>query len=215
MGCDFADLERFCRDRDLPDISEYRRALILKNARVLFFAEQTDQWWQRFFEAERPVILGGQEWSEAHFATEACTEAAVLALHSMGDLCAQIVNLVVLRGELSEDNVSLGSVVSRLDKVGTAGDVLCALKQLQSLQAFDYVRAFANTVKHACLVNAGFRAEYGESYRNAQGVIFDEFSYKGHQYGRVWACDVFTDYRRQIVSSISNVVQALERYVMQ
>ena len=212
----FEELRDLCINKGLPDSKIYQEALLWKQQRASYHAEQYHKIWSELFSSLGELgetKVGGQVWNEAQFASEAHVEAAAQALHSMADILAQIINKAVLRDGFPEDKVTLYRIVGKLKKQGIAHKIVAAIDKLQNSEDFRYIDAFLNTIKHCRLLNRIYHMEYGEDKRNEKAVCFQQFEYKGHRYGFTWATDIIGPYKSCIFELIMEIGNAVNQYL--
>jgi hypothetical protein len=179
--------------------------LVWRWQRTDYHAEKATEVWSELMESA--VILYGEDFNEAVFAQEAQVEACVQSLHAMGDILAQIINIVMLGGRFREDDVTLKRV-ARQEMPTELSSVLNAFIQSNE---YSYVEAFCNTIKHRRLIPSDLRGEFGEGYRNEFGIRFNGFSYKGADYPETWASDIIDPYRTTIGVLVNEVGITINR----
>jgi len=213
LAWNYEELRRLCSAKGLPDSTVYQNSLEWKRWRVEYHAERAQAVWDELFSAGTPVVVGGTDWEETQFASTAETEAAAQVLHSMADVLAQIINQAILGGKLAEQEVTLAGVLKELRRQKIATALVSKVEGLQKSAEFDYVNAFVNTLKHRRLLDTEYRAEFGKNMRNAEGVRFKAFSYKGKQYPVTWARDILGPYKTKIIELISCVGNAINDHL--
>jgi len=210
------NLERFrnlCVAKNLPDSRVYQNTLVWKKELALFHAEQSQVVWDNLFSPHRKLVVGGKEWSDTQFASEAHIIAAAQALHSMADILGQIINQSVLCGALSEKKVSLKCIIDKLEKGGIAPDVRTKIYQLINSTEFKYINAFVNTNKHRRILDIDYHWEYGVSKRNDQGIRFKAFTYNNERFPTMWAKDIVGAYKSHIINLICDVGNVINAYL--
>ncbi|MBA7632124.1 hypothetical protein ES703_39666 [subsurface metagenome] len=212
----FEELRNLCTNKGLPDSKIYQEALLWKQQRASYHAEQYHKMWRELFSSlgkMGEIKVGGQVWNEAQFASEAHAEAAAQTLHSMADILAQIINKAVLYDGFPEDKVTLYRIVGKLKKQDSAHKIVAAIDKFRNSAEFRYIDAFVNTIKHRRLLDRSYHLEYGENTRNEQAVCFQEFEYKGHRYRFTWATDIIGPYKSRIFELIIEIGNAVNEYL--
>jgi hypothetical protein len=130
----------------------------------------------------------------------------------MVDMLAQIINVVILRGHLAENEVSAQKLVRWLSNK-IPPEILKRLNEFLSGYEFKYVDAFCNTIKHRRLIHSMLRAEYGEGHRNESGIIFFQFRYRKVTYQDTWASDILQKYREAFYEHITCVGLAINKFL--
>jgi hypothetical protein len=133
----------------------------------------------------------------------------------MVDILAQIINVVILKKRIREENVTSWNVFNYLKSHNIAPYVSELMGKLLESNEFQYINAFCNTIKHRRLINTRFRAEYGENYRNESGIKFVEFNYKGVTYPETWGSDFLGNKTVRIRDLVTDVRIAINKYVQQ
>jgi len=215
MKWDLKELNNLCINKNLPDSKVYQESLLWKKELVLFHSKNSNEAWNKLFRRHlhKKLIVGNKNWQDAHLASEAHVICAAQALHSMGDILGQIINQVILPGALSEDEVSLRNVLSRLNEEVIAPNIVTKIQQLKDSPEFKYIDAFVNITKHRRILKTEYRAEGGPGTRNDQGIIFKQFNYKNENYPITWAKDIVGPYKNKIFIYICDVGNSINSYL--
>jgi Cthe_2314-like HEPN len=204
----FEELRDLCQKRgisngSISNFSTFATSLDWRYLRAKFHAEQAHNIWKDLM--AQSFTFGDEKYNEAEFSYEAYVEACVQSLHSMGDILGQIINILILAGYFTEDEVSIKKVARYMSTTDLAPDVLIELNNLINSIEFSYIEAFCNTIKHRRLIKTEYRIEYGGNYRNEEGLIFVEFDYKSMTIPKTWAKDIIEKYREEIFKIIVEV----------
>jgi len=213
MKWDFTELNNLCAKENIPDSRIYQKALIWKKELALFHSKQANDVWNSLFSKHKKLTVGEKEWQDTHLASEAHVIAAAQALHSMGDILGQIINQVLLAGVLSEDNVTLNKVLTRLTSRWSASNIVAKVHILKNSSEFKYISAFVNITKHRRILETDFHAEGGMDTRNDQGIRFRQFNYGRNQFPIVWAKDIVGPYKNKIFHYICNIGIAVNSHL--
>jgi len=199
----FEELNKLCQQKNIPESIVYQKSLEWRWRRADFHAEKAKEIWAELF--SKPVITQDSRFNEAVFSYEAHVEACIQSLHSMADMLAQIINVVILKNQFMEDGVYFKTLIGEMEKNGIAPLVTNYMKKLLNHEVFQYIDAFCNTIKHRRLINSKFRAEYGKDYRNESGIKFLQFNYKSKTYPETWGNDILEQYRFQMRELVTEV----------
>ncbi len=208
---DFSELRKLCEEKGIPGAKIYQNSLGWRWQRADYHADTAGRIWSDLF--KEPFTFGDQRSYKAIFSYEAQVESCLQSLHAMADILAQIINVVILRGRLQEDDVSIKKVVKIMEKEGIAGNVTSRVRKLLDDDVFNYVEGFCNTIKHRRLIKTNFRAEYGESAKNESGLLFEEFTFKGNVYSKTWGSDILEKYRFRLLDLITEIGLSINQYV--
>lgn len=207
----FDELRELCQKNGIQDPSIYTNSIDLRYSRALFHKEKADKILNDLF--SQSFSTADDRFYEAWESFETHVECFVYALHSMADILAQILNIVLLRGKFAEDQVSLKRLQNEMDRQGIAPDVSNKIKDLFDSTEFCYIEAFCNTKKHRRVIDSQFRAEFGGHYRNEEGMVFDEIDYKGHLYPRTWGTDIIGPYREKIFELLTEIGKKINDFL--
>jgi len=207
----FEELNKLCERKGISHAKVYQNALAWRWKRADYHAEIASRVWSDLFKESFSFV--DQRCYEAIFSYEAQVESCLLALHSLGDILSQIINVLVLGSRLTEDSVSIKKVVDMMEKKGAAPDVARTARQLLDDKVFNYVEAFCNTIKHRRLLKTNFRAEYGENARNESGLLFEGFVFKGNAYPETWGSEILKKHRFHVLDLITEIGLSINEYV--
>lgn len=200
---DFDEFRVLCARHELSDPTIYTNSWDQRRARAQYHAETAQAIWSSLF--LQSFSLYDERFQEVVFIYEANTEACVQALHSLGDILAQIINITILHSHFPEYQVSLPKIRDHMKKTDSlAPGVVVEIENLLDSAAFRYIEAFCNTIKHRCLLNTDFGFEFTPNRKEA-GLRFQSFSHKGNSYPITWGSDIFNKYSFDIVESINSI----------
>lgn len=205
----FEELRDLCRGKSIPEdtiskFSNFAEALHWRYKRAEFHAQQAHKILDKL-SALTITSCNDEDYNELVFEYEAYVEACVQSLHSVSDILGQIINLLILYEQFSEDKISLKIVINHMIQNEIAPDILDEINKLFCSYEFCYIQAFCNTIKHRRLIETEFRGEFGKDRRNEEGVVFVEFDYKGVTYPKTWAKDIIDKYREEIFNLVVEV----------
>ncbi len=208
---DYIELRKLCKEKGIPDSTLYQNSLGWRWKRTDFHADKANEVWAELF--MKSFTFVDQRCYEAIFSYEAHVESCVQSLHSMADILAQIINVIILGNEFPEHLVSIKKVLKSMEDKNAAPRVVESTRKLLADNVFNYIEAFCNTIKHRRLIKTDFRAEYGENARNESGLRFQEFTYKGSNFPQTWGSDILKKYRFHIHQLITEVGLNINRFV--
>jgi hypothetical protein len=224
MNWDLEEFKELCANQGLPDTKVYQATLGLKTWRAKNFGERSQKVWEDFISSKtesrvgdadlhttsyRIEIRGGDE--DLHttwFESESYIEAALQALHSMADVLAQIINVVVLGGRFSEADVTMRKVRQQLGNL--APDVAASIQQLIDSEEFKYTNGFVNTIKHRRLLDTELSVEVGRGIK--MGLRFQPFTY-GQSFPSMWTSDIVENIIPRVIDNINAIGNALNDYL--
>lgn len=207
----FSELSKLCEEKGIPSAKIYQNSLGWRWMRADYHADMASKVWSDLFKESFSFV--DQRCAQAIFSYEAQVESCVQALHSLADILAQIINVVVLGGRLKEDSVSIKKVVKIMEKENIAPDVAKSTRRLLCDELFNYIEAFCNTIKHRRLIKTDFSAEYGENARNESGLRFEEFIFKGNTYPQTWGSDILEKHRSHLLNLITEIGLNINKFV--
>jgi hypothetical protein len=203
----FDELRDLCRRKGFSDdlisrISEYANSLSWRYHRAKFHAENSHAILKKLF--AKSLTLGNKRYNKAAFSYEAHVEACILSLQAMADILSQIINNVLFGKRYPDHSVSIKIIINNIEKNKSSPDLVVKLKELVNSNEFRYIEAFSNTIKHQRLIKTNFKAEFGGNYRNQEGLVFREFSYKDVSYPETWGSDIIDKYLKKIFELVND-----------
>jgi len=120
---------------------------------------------------------------ERKLAIQANTQACIHSARAIHDLFAQLVNSLVLDSEVPVSNCDINKVTKGLQ----SSDLKEHLRALLDSDAFKYVNAFVNTIKHRNIVEFSSLISFET---NECGVRFKGFRFNGSEFDQMWVEDV-------------------------
>jgi len=210
----FDELRELCKAKNRIYPREFIDSLYWKKIRAEIHAKEGMRVWRELFEGGQ-FILGDEKYSKAHLIYSAHAECCAHCLRSMVDLLMQIINSVILNGQIPEGDVKFWKIYESLkEKDGNIyGNLIESMKLLEKDESFEYLSAFSNVNKHRKLIQCDFNAEYGENCRNKHDIVFHGFTYNDKEYSRMWGSDITEKYRTNIITLICNIGQYINDFV--
>jgi hypothetical protein len=214
MEWDMQALMDRCPARVRTKVQEYLSTLVWKEHLVAFHARYA----REGEDTLNNVAVSSEAMDDAWDTVEAHTIAAAYTLHSMGDVIAQVINVVVFDGCLAEDKVSINKMRKQFKGGKLQSRQQCVLDAINGLldsNEFRYIGAFVNIIKHRRLIYSNFVGEFRKDEANEQGLCFIGFEYKKDSYTPLWASEIYTEYATYIVGKICAIGNALNSFVGQ
>jgi hypothetical protein len=209
---DLEELNELCKREGISDPLIYTWSLQFRVGQAEYHAQEAYRVWDELF--RKTFVVGGPDEQRALLACEAHVEASVYALHSLADILAQVINVVILGGQNPEGKVSLKRLIGDLDKHGAADQVAKETNRLLGSEAFGYIDAFCNTIKHRRLVKpVRFQVEYGHDGSREFALQFEAFTYSGKSYPDTWGKDILDRYRLELFELCNNVGVAINDFL--
>lgn len=215
-GWKYLELNKLCEAKGIPDAKLYQKSLNWRWKRAEYHAETAKRIWSDHFlkgSVLRIPIIPDEQDDKLFFSYEAQVESCAQSLHALADILAQIINIVVLRCRFKEDDVSIKNILKTMQKEAIAEDVVIQVNELLRDDAFRYIEAFCNTIKHRRIIMTNFNAEYGEDMRNEHGLIFEEFTFRYNVYPQTWSSDILEKYRVRVFELITKIGLSINAYV--
>jgi len=213
MVWNLEELKSLCIAKNVTYPQDFVETLGRKMDIVKYHIQQAEDAWTKLFQNNLEVRGGSPEWNVAALAAGAESEAAVHVLYTMLDILAQVINAIVLNGALPEKDVNLWSVKSKLPAISSTTPIISKIQQLVDSQAFKYVRAASNTIKHRRLLDLTYRAEYGTGRRNQDGIVFKSFSYDGDLFPEVWIGDILDSYVKPVFDALLEIGNSINDFL--
>jgi len=197
----------------------YISTIHLKKRKADYHAEKSEKLWKELFNRSA-IRFSSRYFRETMDSATTDVEAMVQALHSTGDILAQVVNLAVLGSKgLLEEKVNVNQVLKRMKKQKIALDVQKPLLLFKKSDEFQYISAFCNTIKHRKLLDIKYHTHCDfikkGVYRIEEGVRFKEFTYRGKTFPVTWSHIIIGEYRAKIYKMLCDVGISINNYLKQ
>jgi len=197
-------------------LEEYVNSLAWKQWKSAYHVETANNLWEGLFNSGI-VDFGSGKCQKVWFSSSAEIESMIQVVHSMGDIFAQIANVIVLFPKpIDEDCVSLASLINTIRQKNIAGDVLAELLKIKDSNEFQYFEGFCNVIKHRKLIDTDYRfqgIEDGKPQTN-HGIRFKNFEYKGKKFDTTFSKTIEEDYRLKIYDLICDAGIKLNNFLV-
>lgn len=147
-------------------------------------------------------------------------ESIASNLHSLADVIANIINVIVLAPsgkKVPVDTVTINAVNKELSELTAQQKnqyldrIIIEVENLLSLSEFIYIGAFVNTIKHRNLVPSKF--EYKKTPDSTtSGYILDGFLYKSKTYPPTKFEDIAKNHKDKITGAIFDIGSSINNY---
>jgi len=189
----------------MRDLEKHIITLQWSQDKILLHKQAIEQCWNDVFSSSI-VPLDDKKFKHAYYYSMAEGEAIIHSLHSKADIIAHLINVILESQKFDPDKVYFTKVKKKLDEITIAAGVRNAMHELLDTPAFNYVKAFCNTIKHNCLIDAswspGNLLEPGSYERIKSAMKFKSFKYKNSSYLAVHLQEICDDYTRAIDNKI-------------
>lgn len=219
------DLLEYCPKKVTDEAEIYVKAVRNKIDRILFIVEILQ---------EQKIPQGDKiEGRKIQLQTENNLESLAHNLHSLPDVLAHIVSVIIIRplaDSLGEPKlepkgrkVNIQEIVSILTKIQTNASVedfkkrycLCLSNTITSLltsNEYVYIDAFVNTIKHRHLINTEYKLHIENSRITDEGWSFLEFERDGTNYPKVHTNNLIDEHTKKIIKFIDQIGQDINNY---
>lgn len=189
----------------MRDLEKHITTLQWSQNKILLHKQAIEQCWGDVF-SPSIVSLGDKKFKHAYYYSMAEGEAIIHSLHSKADIIAHLINVILESQKLGPDKVYFIEVKKKLDRINIASKVKEVMQGLLNTTAFDYAKAFCNTIKHNCLIDASWLPDNllkpGSYERVKSAMKFKSFKYKNTPYPAVHLQEICDDYTRAIDKKI-------------
>ncbi|MBW4641920.1 MAG: hypothetical protein KME23_02690 [Goleter apudmare HA4340-LM2] len=209
----------FCPQSITDEASIYVQAMNRKIARILFLLE-------RFSFSENSTLEeGSDKFLMTQIEIEIYVESIAYNLHSLADVLAQIINIIVLKPLLptnkhfSSEDVTPKKIKTHLQKLNLddvkrryVDDIIVQFDNLMNSNEFSYVAGFVNTIKHRRLLNTVFHFELNQGSLLDFGFKLDPFQYKGINYAELSCKDFVMSHREKVINLAFELGHSVNNY---
>ncbi len=137
-----------------------------------------------------------QKYNEAFLIHQAHLVAAIHSARGMVDMLAQVLNGLLLQAPLAVHDVTVSRVKNQLPD----SPVKEHFANLQTSDAFRYINAFINTIKHRALIKPRFSISTEEQ---KAGVQVSAFDYNGDSFPVRWDDEVLASIKAVVTAVIT------------
>lgn len=212
MPWNFGKIREACRKNSLTCPEIHLLSLSWQHWKVGYHAQRAEEIWVEFRSAHtggHEIAGGNEQWWEAYRTSAAETEATVEVINAEADIIAQVINKIILRNPLPEEEVSFWKVLKRLKRQNPIPNVATAIETFINSSEFAYIRAFCNTIKHRNLIEKEYRIESRVGKAYTEGTRFTAFCHKNHRFPITWASDINGPYRKMLGESVEKIGDAI------
>jgi len=138
-------------------------------------------------------------------------EAMIDTLNTLPDICAQLVNLVILSSLLSKKSVSIYKVRDNIPN--NLSDLKNTIIKWIESKEFRYIRGFCNISKHRSLIDRDYFTHI--NYRNKstkRGIRFYAFKYDGVSYPEKMMNELFA-IKDDFMHMFCDVIEEMEKLI--
>lgn len=211
------ELRNLCPPAIISEAEIYVKAIKNKIDRISFLVIQLNK-----SNGLIPVNFSSVTLRSSQLEVEIYIESLVTNLHSLADVLAQIVNVIVLKPlqeksqYLKEKQIDIQKVKDRLSKItsidserGTyINEIIKEIESMTTLDAFLYIEGFANTIKHRNLIDTSL--VIGNLI--PPGYKVDAFEYKGKKILQTECSKICTNYKEDVIDKVLNIGNSINKY---
>jgi len=153
-------------------------------------------------------------------------ESIVTNLHSLADVLAHVINVIVLKPLQAESqylvgrHITISAVKTKLNNLSSLDPVkrLCIAgitKEIDTLiqsVEFKYIAAFTNTIKHRSLLDTELFIRYESGNLMDSGFRIDQFNYESVHFPQTKCSIVAMDYRKKVIDLVFDVGNRINNY---
>jgi len=200
----------------MDDLEKHSNTLKWNQQKILLHKEAIEQCWNNIFQPSI-VSFGDKKFKNGYFFSMAEGEAIIHSLHSNADILAHLINVILDSSKLLINEVYFGTVLGELKKHNIAPNVAKTMQELLDTPEFKYVKAFCNTIKHYCLINASWSPgnvlNPGGYEKIKSSMKFNPFIYKNNDYSEVHLHNIYESYTVTISDKICAIGNNLNNFL--
>lgn len=223
------EIPEVCPEYIVDEAEVYVKAMQNKSDRIKFLVE-------RLSKLEKTQPNNRQEFSLLQLEVVIYIESIATNLHSLADVFAHVINVIVLKPlQSSSDNdhlsskkicsrkISIGTVNKELKKFSSLDEVrggyiktiTDGIDELLSLSEFKYIASFVNTIKHRNLVETDFHSHSQDGKWIYRGFRLDPFVYDNIHYDQRSCETIVMEYREKVMDKIFDIGNNINNYLRQ
>ena len=153
-------------------------------------------------------------------------ESIATNLHSLADVLAHVINVIVLKPLQSAEDylgsrqVSIHKIKNKLNNLGSLdgvrdqyiAEISREVDKLVDASEFKYIAAFVNTIKHRSLLDTEFTFTVQSGSLMDRGYRLDHFDYEGNCFLQTHCRVVAMDYREKVIDLVFDVGNSINNY---
>ncbi|MBD2613889.1 hypothetical protein H6G94_21865 [Nostoc punctiforme FACHB-252] len=157
---------------------------------------------------------------------EIYTESIATNLHSLADVLAHVINVIVLKPLqtapdcLNSRQISIHNVKNKLSSLRSLdsvrdqyiAEIVREIDKLIDSSEFRYIAAFVNTIKHRSLLDTEFTLTIQSGSLMDIGYRLDPFDYEGNCFPQTQCRVVAMDYREKVIDLVFDVGNSINNY---
>jgi hypothetical protein len=215
------EIPRLCPPDITNEAEVYVKAIKNKIERILFLVERLSSSNTSIPRNFDPTVLRSSQ-----LEVEIYIESIATNLHSLADVLAHIINVIVLKPIQNESNylnskkVSIYTVKTKLSNLNSLDsvreqyitEIINKINELIDSSEFKYIAAFVNTIKHRRLLDTELTVTVQNGSLIDRGYRLDHFEYQENCYLQTQCRVVAMDDREKVIDLVFDVGNSINNY---
>ncbi|MBX9258284.1 hypothetical protein H1Q63_30920 [Desmonostoc muscorum CCALA 125] len=214
------EIPQLCSPQIVSEAQVYVKAVKNKIERIDFIV-------QRFsaLDGTRPTNFESTALRSCELEVEIYVESIAANLHSLADVLAHIINVIVLKPLQAESDyleskkINISSVKDKLKNFSSLhsarqiyiDDTVQKIDNLINSREFSYIAAFVNTIKHHSLLDISLQIRLSGNLVDA-GYRLECFSYRDKNFPQTECREVVMNYRKKVIDLVCDIGNSINNY---
>ena len=218
------EIPQLCPQGIVSEAEVHVKAIKNKIDRIMFLVERLSSLDTSIPNSFEPTVLRSSQ-----LEVEIYIESIAANLHSLADVLAHVINVIVLKplqnkpDYLGHRQISIHNVKNKLSSLGSLdtvrnqyiAEIIREIHKLIDSAEFKYIAAFVNTIKHRSLLDTEFALTV-QSVQSGSlmdvGYRLDPFDYEGNNFPQTRCKVVAMDYREKVIDLVLDVGNSINNY---
>jgi hypothetical protein len=215
------EIQQLCPPIIVGEAEIYIKAIKNKIDRIIFLVQRLS-----LSSTSIPRSYESTALRSSQLEAEIYIESIATNLHSLVDVLAHVINVIVLKplhtptNHLDDRKVSMITVKNKLSSLASLNlverkyitRIIQEIDKLIESNEFKYISAFVNTIKHRSLLDTEFAVTVRSGILIDMGYRLDPFNYGGNDFPRTQFRVVAMDYREKIIDLVFDVGNSINSY---
>jgi hypothetical protein len=216
------EIPQLCPTGIASEAEVYVKAVKNKIDRIIFLVQRLSA-----SDESIPTNFESTALRSSQLEVEIYVESISTNLHSLADILAHVINVIVLKPLQAESEylvskqISIHKIQNKLTALSSLdvvrsqyiGEIIQGADNLIASAEFKYIAAFVNTIKHRSLLDTEFYFHLNSSSSLMDvGYRLDSFIYEGCDFPQTPCKVVVIDYREKVIDLVFDIGNRINNY---
>ncbi|WP_445247241.1 hypothetical protein [Microcoleus sp. OTE_8_concoct_300] len=215
------EIPQLCPTGIASEAEVYVKAVKNKIDRIMFLVQRLSA-----SDESIPTNFESTALRSSQLEVEIYTESISTNLHSLADILAHVINVIVLKPLQAESEylvsrqISIHNIKNKLTALSSLdvvrsqsiAEIIKGADNLIASAEFKYIAAFVNTIKHRSLLDTEFYFHLKSGILMDLGYRLDPFIYEGCDFPQTPCKVVVMDYREKVIDLVFDIGNSINNY---